>query len=361
MFNQLRIKYLGVTVLAFTFISSVDIPLPFTHKATGIGISNQAQAQANSSGGRSGGGSFRSNSSQPSNSSKSSNSNRQSSQNRSSNSNYSGGSSTYSPERRYRPYPHPHHQILVIPGSSNGEHGGATISINSLFTIISMVILLGLIILVFVVGGVQSALSKIRKPANVVAVAQELENNLVTISKLQVALFAHAPEVQSQLTQLSLEINTGTSAGLVKLLQESALALLRHRDYWSHALTSSESLDINGAESRFNLLSVEELSKFSTLTLANVNGKIEQSPVEVKEDSSSAYIVVTLLTGTKDDKPLFGRVHSTEELQSALEKLAALPSDYLIRFELLWSPQTASDSLSYDDLLAQYNQMIQLV
>ena len=356
MFNQLRIKYLGATIFAFTLIGSIDVPLPFTHQATRIGISNQAKA--NSSGGRSGGGSFSGNSS---NSSQPSKSNSQNPRNRSSKPNYSGSSGTYSPERRYRPYPHPNHQILVIPGSSAGEHGGATISINNLFAIISMVIFLGLIVLVCVIGGVQSALSRRKKTHTVVNVAQELENNLITISKLQVALYAYAPGIQSQLTQLSLEVDTGTDAGLVKLLRESALVLLRHSDYWSHALTSSASLDINGAESRFNQLSVEELSKFSAVTLSNINGKVEQNPVEVTDDGLSSYIVVTLLTGTKDDKPLFGRVHSTEELTSALEKLAALHSDYLIRFELLWSPQTSQDSLSYDELLTQYTQMVQLV
>jgi uncharacterized membrane protein len=70
--------------------------------------------------------------------------------------------------------------------------------------------------------------------------------------------------------------------------------------------------------------------------------------------------VVTLLIGTEDDRPLFGSIHSTEELQQALQRVAAITQDYLLVVELLWTPQKDTDVLSYDQLLTGYADMVQL-
>lgn len=43
--------------------------------------------------------------------------------------------------------------------------------------------------------------------------------------------------------------------------------------------------------------------------------------------------VVTLLVGTADDKPLFKDVRSAQALKEALERVASVPSDYLMTFE----------------------------
>ncbi len=64
--------------------------------------------------------------------------------------------------------------------------------------------------------------------------------------------------------------------------------------------------------------------------------------------------------GTADDNPLFKEIHTREELQAALQKVASIRSDYLMVFELLWSPQSETDSLTYDELLTEYTDMIQL-
>jgi uncharacterized membrane protein len=40
--------------------------------------------------------------------------------------------------------------------------------------------------------------------------------------------------------------------------------------------------------------------------------------------------------------------------------LAGLPSDYLMTFELIWSPQDPSDSLTDDELLTEYSDLIQI-
>ena len=81
---------------------------------------------------------------------------------------------------------------------------------------------------------------------------------------------------------------------------------------------------------------------------------------EEKEDIAS-YIVVTLIIGTAHDRPLWDKITTIDELQKALESLASIRQDYLMVFELLWSPQSEEDSLTNDELLLEYTDMIQLI
>ena len=58
---------------------------------------------------------------------------------------------------------------------------------------------------------------------------------MVSIALLQVGLLAGARELQDDLNRLALAADTGSSAGLSKLLQETTLSLLRHPEYWAYA------------------------------------------------------------------------------------------------------------------------------
>lgn len=188
----------------------------------------------------------------------------------------------------------------------------------------------------------------------------ELENDIVTISKLQVALKSSAASLQSELSQLTLEADTETTAGLKKLLEDTVVALLRNTD-WTHVYGSSETIsNREAAETVFNRLSIEERSKFSAETLTNVDGKIRQRELiePEKNEEGAAYIVVTLLIGTADDRPLFASIDTAEEMQETLKQVAAMQLDYLMVFELLWSPQVDTDTLTEAELAKEYGELL---
>ena len=189
----------------------------------------------------------------------------------------------------------------------------------------------------------------------------ELDNDIVTVSKLQVALQSSALSLQSELSELTLEADTETTQGLRKLLEEAALVLLRNADNWTHVLGSSQTIDRREeAETVFSRLSIEERSKFSAETLTNVDGKIRQREVveSDRNQGTTAYIVVTLLIGTADDRPLFGQIDSAQAMQEALKNVAAMRSDYLMVFELLWSPQVETDTLTEAELATEYADLV---
>lgn len=189
----------------------------------------------------------------------------------------------------------------------------------------------------------------------------ELENDIVTISKLQVALKSSAALLQSELSQLTLEADTATTEGLKKLLEDAVVALLRNTESWTHVFGSSETIsNRDAAETVFNRLSIEERSKFSAETLTNVDGKIRQRELvkPEKTENGTTYIVVTLLIGTADDRPLFASIDTAEEMQETLKQVAAMQLDYLMVFELLWSPQVETDTLTEGELKAEYGELM---
>ena len=182
----------------------------------------------------------------------------------------------------------------------------------------------------------------------------------LTVTKLQVGLLAQARELQSRLTELSLEADLASSEGLKEFLQECSLSLLSHPDYWTHAQGESQGFaSSQEAEKAFEQFSIQERSKFSEETLSNVGGRIRERSADVDEDSDPGeHIVVTFLVATRGQEPPFETISAAEDLQSALQTLAAVPTESLLVFELLWTPQAETDSLTADDLLSYYPDLV---
>ncbi len=188
----------------------------------------------------------------------------------------------------------------------------------------------------------------------------ELTNDIVTVSRLQIALRSRAKRFQTKLSDIALRANTATAEGLFELLQETASTLLENADFWTHVLAGSQTVDSREqAEALFNQYSIQERSKFSAETLTNVNGVVSQQvPVAKPSSERSAYVVVTLLLGTADDAPLFNEIYSTSLLRDVLEDITMLRSCFLLVFELLWTPQDVTDSLTEADLASDYADLV---
>lgn len=298
-------------------------------------------AIARRTGGRAGGGSFR-----RSSPSRRSGGSVRRSQPRS---NYGGGGPVFVPV----PYGQPNYGQPNYGVSSYGASSG-----GGFFSLLVLLILGGLGI-----AAVLWFLPKLKSSSGLISGASEVDNNIFTVSKVQIALYAQARELQAELSALSLAVDTETSEGLLQLLQESALALLRHTEYWTHVSASSQvARDALEAERLANKLSIEQRQQLSAETLVNVGGSKRQTAIQASglEEGPAAYIVVTFLVGSAHDQPLFDKIQSVAELQHVLETLAALPAEYLMTFELIWSPQDTSDSLTDDELLTGYSDLIQL-
>jgi uncharacterized membrane protein len=192
-------------------------------------------------------------------------------------------------------------------------------------------------------------------------------NPTVAVTKVQVGLLASARELQGELNRIAETADTNTSQGRTEVIQEASLALLRHPEYWVYGGSGSQQARLTSAEAEFNRLALAERSKFSEETLSNVNNQLKgatpkaalptsgelDNPTRLITEGPGEYIVVTLLAATlgKLDLPT---VNSADDLRQVLRQIGSLSSDKLLAIEVLWTPQAEGDTLTSDDLVAEY-------
>jgi len=333
-FSNLRL--LSTTLLAFALVNSLGI--------NGQEIFSRQlgsdRVEAKSSGGRSRGGSFqRSSPSRSSSTTPRSTTPRATTPSRT-------NTHIYVDPYPYRAYP---------AGQSYGS--SSTLDFLTFILIAGGIVAFGIFLWYFIVRRVHPATSQTEELSGV---AKDLQNDTVTVTQLQVALLAQARQVQTDLTELTLNLDAETPEGRTELLRESVLALLRSPENWTHVFANSQTFKSReAAGSHFEQISIEERSKFNAETLAKVGGQTRRQTLRAG-DEPAAYIVVTLLIGTENDNPLVRPMHTIEELQTTLRQISGLSPEYLSIFELLWSPQDAADSLTRDELLEEYPSLIQI-
>ncbi|AFY43101.1 DUF1517 domain-containing protein [Nostoc sp. PCC 7107] len=192
-------------------------------------------------------------------------------------------------------------------------------------------------------------------------------NPNVSVTRLQVGLLAQARDLQPELNKIAEIADTNSPEGRAAVLQETSLALLRHPEYWVYAGGGTQQAKLSSAESQFNRLALAERSKFSEETLSNVNNQLKaalakealpasgelDNPTKLISEGPGEYIIVTLLAATlgKLETPA---INSTESLRQVLRQIGSIPGEQLLAIEVLWTPQAEGDTLSSDDLLAEY-------
>ncbi|MEA5463113.1 DUF1517 domain-containing protein [Leptothoe sp. PORK10 BA2] len=180
----------------------------------------------------------------------------------------------------------------------------------------------------------------------------------VSVARVQVGLLAKARHLQDDLNRLATTADTSSSAGLVKVLQESTLSLLRHPEYWAYADTDTIATKLTSAETEFNRLALMERSKFSLEAVSNVNNQISGNNMAALPDAdgdqpAGEYIIATMIIATQGKLNL-PNINSEQDLQKALQQIGALSSDTLMAIEVLWTPQTSGETLTSDEVIAQY-------
>ncbi|MFE1744615.1 DUF1517 domain-containing protein [Coleofasciculus sp. H7-2] len=194
-------------------------------------------------------------------------------------------------------------------------------------------------------------------------------NPKVSVAEVQVGLLSEARSLQGELDELARTSDMSSAIGRAQVLQESTLALLRHPEYWVYGAAESQRTALQAAEAKFNQLALGERSKFTEETLSNVNNQLKAAapkaslPAASEEAGKLAnqlitegpgeYIIVTILVGAEGDLQL-PKINSTDDLRQALRQIGGISSDRLLAVEILWAPQAEGDTLTSDDLLAEY-------
>ena len=185
----------------------------------------------------------------------------------------------------------------------------------------------------------------------------------LTVARLQIGLLADARELQADLNRVAQTANTGSSAGLTQVLQEATLSMLRHPEYWVYGDSSATQTRLESAEVEFNRLALIERSKFSDEAVSNVNSQLKQASESsalaksqgqtALADAPGEYIVATILVATQGKLQL-PKITNSEDLRRALSQIGSVSSDELMALEVLWTPQAEGETLSSDEVLAEY-------
>jgi len=223
--------------------------------------------------------------------------------------------------------------------------------------------LFGFLILMAIVGVVVNGLrGAIGGSANPGLPAQrEMVDGPVAVAQLQLGLLASARSLQEDLRRYARTADTGNSAGLQQVLQDATLALLRHPDQWVYANVELGQVPFNTAEATFNRLSMQERSKLSSEVTSNFAGRRrDDNQAGIAKagdaDASNDYIAITILVASRSRMQIKS-VDSAEQLRDALGVLGAVPASDLLALEVIWQPDAEGDVLSAEELITAYPQL----
>ncbi len=182
----------------------------------------------------------------------------------------------------------------------------------------------------------------------------------VTIAQVKVGLLASARSLQRDLTELAYRANTDSATGLAQALREATVSLLRHPEYWAYVSSGKAIAPFAEAEQAFQGMVVSERAKLGPEVLSN--GRALTTTGTPTAEDPSEYIVVTLVvaaTGTAL-QGLPAKIRDAEQLRQALTQLGSVPTDNLLALEVLWEPQSPEYTLSADEVVATYPELVRL-
>lgn len=184
------------------------------------------------------------------------------------------------------------------------------------------------------------------------------ECNLI---RVEVAMLATAKDVPDALHRLVASTDTSTSYGLSQILQQSALLLMRHQQYWHAASYDFKRVPYDQAEAAYNIMTVEARSKLNYETITNVNGIRQTDTTHASAAGDSLpqgdYIVVVLIVASSAPLQL-RKVQTSEDLREQISEIAAATGSSLEGVEVIWQPDSSTESLGRDDLIAEYPELI---
>jgi uncharacterized membrane protein len=180
------------------------------------------------------------------------------------------------------------------------------------------------------------------------------------VVKCQLALLSTARDLQRELRQYALAATTDTVAGLATSLQEVTIALARHRDYWRYGVIQVEHTGtLDDAERVFNRVVSQERTKLSEELTVNIEGVRRQDPMPgtSTSDEIGRYLVVTLILATGYPEFMTNQTPSLKDFEATLQRLGTLLAADILALEVMWSPENPGDTLTEDELIAEYPEL----
>jgi len=182
---------------------------------------------------------------------------------------------------------------------------------------------------------------------------------LVDVSVLRVALDGRARKfVQTELARIAKVADPATDTGRVKLLREVTLMLRRLRDAWIYGGAVNEAEAAMDTEKPIFDHHVDDArSRFMQETISNVDGvqsAADPSHYVPRSDQGAGVILVSIIIAAKQELYTISQIGNGSDLSAALEAAATLNESSLVAVEIVWQPAEDADRLSSIELEAKY-------
>jgi uncharacterized membrane protein len=240
-------------------------------------------------------------------------------------------------------------------GAWGGSGSGAGFSFGGIFTLL---IILGIVV---IVGRVLLRnLAAARRSRQEGSPLAPLDGGRYAVVKCQIAMLSTARSLQRELQTFANTTSTDTVAGLASALQDLVMAIRRYSEYWRSGVVQVQHAEtLDDTERAFNQVVAQERAKLSEELTVNIDGVRRQA---ARRDSAPAnevgqYLVVTLIVAT--GYPAFEayQTPSVKDIEETLQRLGTLLTSDLLAFEVIWSPENPDDTLTEDELMAEYPEL----
>ena len=167
------------------------------------------------------------------------------------------------------------------------------------------------------------------------------------VSQLQIAFAVKDDSLRQKLAELCSTVDSRTDQGIAELMRKTISLLIVNEEDWTHVSDSSESFPIDRIKTEFEAINVREQNKMigEKLSVVGREGNTVK-PANPSNKNSACHMVVTLVLCTSHAKPLFTEIRTKNKLLEELSELSKMRQDDLIKFDLLWNPQSEELYLS---------------
>jgi len=190
---------------------------------------------------------------------------------------------------------------------------------------------------VVVVGGIlflvaRSVIAAKKRQAAESFGSQKIKSSLI---HLQVGLFYGEGQLEEDLLRVSRQVNTGTHAGLVTLLRETAFILKRNAPSLRWFYFNKENFNNSQAlESHFRSLVTSERSKIEEEEFLSTDGTLIDK--KTKKDNLEEVIVLSLVVVAGVDLMLPKNL-ILENLEKLIGFLASIPDSQVLGVNVVWN------------------------
>jgi uncharacterized membrane protein len=245
--------------------------------------------------------------------------------------------------------------LLPFIGWGGGTGGG--FGFGGIF---GLLIILGIVVLVGKVLLQNLATARRYQRDRSSSTSMPLGEGRYAVVKCQLALLSTARSLQHDLQTYASAATTDTAAGLGAALQDVTMALMRYSDYWRSGLVQVQhAATLDDAERAFNQVVGQERAKLSEELTVNVDGVRRQSAPQASSPSNDVgqYLVVTLIVATGYPEFTAYQTPSAKDIEATLQRLGTLLTSDLLALEIMWSPENPDDTLTEDELIAEYPEL----